>query len=353
MSDEVEQIGILKSAWKKREDGIWSIRDVKGLDLNPREGFTDDYFKIESTMEFLTPTPDQSVSGQYFALGTTEFFLRQSIVPIVAWKKGEAEIRTIGTGFFVSASGYLITAAHVLRDPIDEDYASVSELGTGQFKYEDGFAFGIVLPGNPVMRNAPVAMPDALREANFFLCPFEWTSHWGEQVDSPLVHKEPEFRLNSDVGICKVQEQPLLGPFQPLNVGLHGLNVGDRAVAIGYAEMKNIPVNGENYQPELVVSVGSVTNVVKHDNNSKLNSTPGPNFEFNARIPGKMSGSPILVGGGILTKGVVSRSWQNENHASGCLIAPTLSLPINDGNSLLELQKSGSEGIAQIHGAGL
>ena len=49
----------------------------------------------------------------------TEFLLRQSIVPIVAWNDGDDEIRCIGTGFFISATGYLLTAARVLRDPID------------------------------------------------------------------------------------------------------------------------------------------------------------------------------------------------------------------------------------------
>ena len=66
-----------------------------------------------------------------------------------------------------------------------------------------------------------------------------------------------------------------------------------------------------------------------------------------------MSGSPILVGGGIITKGVVSRSWQDENHASGCLIAPMMNLPLIGEKSLLDLMRVGEEGIAQIIGAGL
>ena len=88
-------------------------------------------------------------------------------------------------------------------------------------------------------------------------------------------------------------------------------------------------MGGDDYQPELIVSVGSVTTIYSNNMTEKQNSTPGPNFEFNAKIPGKMSGSPILVGGGILTKGVVSRSWQDENHASGCMIAPMIEFAIN------------------------
>jgi hypothetical protein len=59
--------------------------------------------------------------------------------------------------------------------------------------------------------------------------------------------------------------------------------------------MRNIRLGGDDYQPELVVFVGSVTTI--HPDNMKQNSTPGPNFEFNAKIPGKMSGSPIWLAG--------------------------------------------------------
>ena len=66
-----------------------------------------------------------------------------------------------------------------------------------------------------------------------------------------------------------------------------------------------------------------------------------------------MSGAPILVGGGIMTKGIVSRSWQDEKHATGCLVAPVMGLELRDNKSLLDLMKSGNEGIAQIYGADL
>jgi hypothetical protein len=118
--------------------------------------------------------------------------------------------------------------------------------------------------------------------------------------------------------------------------------------------MKNIPLDGkEEYEPELVVSVGSVTHVYPDNITDKQSTTPGPCFDFDARIPGKMSGSPILVGSGILTKGVVSRSWQGENLASGGLIAPILGLKLVSGKSLLELIGGGTEGIAKFVGAGL
>ena len=175
----------------------------------------------------------------------------------------------------------------------------------------------------------------------------------GADVESPLFHQKPEFMLHLDIAVCKVREHPLVGPYQPLNIGLHNLAVGHRAVAIGCAEMKNIRMADDDYQPELLVSVGSVTTIIPDNITEKQNSTPGPNFEFNSKIPGKMSGGPILVGEGAITKGVVSRSWQDENHATGCLIAPMMSLPLVHGKSLLDLQGSGNEGIAQMTGRDL
>jgi hypothetical protein len=263
-------------------------------------------------------------------------------------------MRCIGTGFFISATGYLLTAAHVLRDPIDENYASATQIDTRQHRLSEKLRFGVLLPTIPAMKTAPfISLPQEVRDARWFMCPFEWMQHWGKDVESPLLHEKAKFQIDLDIGVCKVRQHPLIGPYQPLNIGLHKLAVGDRAVAIGYAEMKNMRLSNDDYQPELIVSVGSVTAIFPDNIKEKGNPTPGPNFEFSARIPGKMSGGPILVGGGILTKGVVSRSWQNENHATGCLIAPMMSLPLVDGKSLFDLQRTGNEGIAEIVARGL
>ncbi len=350
-----DEIGILKSIWRKSEAGVWAVHDLKGIDLKPRTGFSRGYFKIENEVNLMTQAPGHIMNNFFATFGTTEFLLRQSIVPIVAWNNGDDEIRCIGTGFFVSASGLLMTAAHVIRDPVDENYTRVIQVNKDAQKLSDGLHFGALLPANPAMKNAPFQMHPAIREAKWFMCPFEWTYHWGRDVESPLLHQKPEFRPDLDVAVCKVLEHAVIGPYQPLNIGLYNLKLGDRAVAIGYPEMRNIRLGGgDDYQPELVVSVGSVTSIYRDNITEKQNSTPGPNFEFDAKIPGKMSGSPILVGEGVITKGIVSRSLgSNENHASGCLIAPMMSLPLTHGKSLLDLMKSGNEGIANIHGAGL
>jgi hypothetical protein len=349
-----DKIGILKSIWRKGEAGVWATHDLKGIDLKPRKGFSKDYFKIENEMNLMTQMPGHIMNNFFATFGTTEFLVRQSIVPVVAWNDGDEEIRCIGTGFFISASGLLMTAAHVLRDPIDENYASVTRVNKGTHKLSEDLHFGALLPANPPMKNAPFQMHPIMRETKWFMCPFEWSFHWGKDVESPLLHQKPEFKPDLDVAVCKVREHTWIGPYQPLNIGLHNLNLGDRAVAIGYPEMRNIRLGGDDYQPELVVSVGSVTSIHPDNMTKKQNSTPGPNFEFDARIPGKMSGSPILVGGGIITKGVVSRSLGGtEKHASGCLIAPMMGLPLVDNKSLLDLMKSESEGITYVQGAGL
>ncbi|MBR0828993.1 trypsin-like peptidase domain-containing protein [Bradyrhizobium manausense] len=349
-----DEIGILKSIWRKNAAGVWATHDLSGIDLKPRKGFSKDYFKIDDEVNLMTQRPGQIMNNFFATFGTTEFLVRQSIVPIVAWIDGDEEIRCIGTGFFISASGILMTAAHVLRDPADENYSSLTQVGERTHKFSEDLHFGALLPTNPAMKNAPFHIHPVMRDANWFMCEFEWAYYWGSDVVSPLLHQKPEFKPLLDIAVCKVQEHPLIGPYQPLNIGLYNLKLGDRAVAIGYPEMRNIRLVGDDYQPELVVSVGSVTNIYPDNITEKQNSTPGPNFEFDAKIPGKMSGSPILVGEGILTKGVVSRSLgSNDNHASGCLIVPMMGLPIIENKSLLDLMRSGNEGIANIQGAGL
>ena len=107
------------------------------------------------------------------------------------------------------------------------------------------------------------------------------------------------------------------------------------------------------YQPSLVVSVGSVTNIYPDNITKKEATTPGPCFEFDTKFPGKMSGAPVLVGSGIITKGIVSRSWQDERRASGGLIAPMMGLKLANGKNLLQIMQDGNEGMARIVGAGL
>jgi len=120
-SRQVNQgVGILKSLWRRNQAGKWTIHDLQELDLEPREGFEHHYFKIKPEIALLTRRPGPVFNNLFSTFGTTEFLLRQSVVPVVAWKQGDKRMRCIGTGFFISASGLLLTAAHVIRDPVDE-----------------------------------------------------------------------------------------------------------------------------------------------------------------------------------------------------------------------------------------
>ena len=106
--------------------------------------------------------------------------------------------------------------------------------------------------------------------------------------------------------------------------------------------------------PDVIKDLAAfLTNIYPDNITKKEATTPGPCFEFDAKIPGKMSGAPILVGSGLITKGVVSRSWQNERRASGGLIAPMMGLSLANGKSLLQIMQDGNEGMARMMGRDL
>ncbi len=99
-----------------------------------------------------------------------------------------------------------------------------AKLGGGRYKLSAALRFGILLPTNPAMRTAPfIKLDHAIRDALWFMCPFEWAHHWGNKVESPLLHQKPGFKLLLDIAVCKVVEHPLVGPYQPLNIGSHKL----------------------------------------------------------------------------------------------------------------------------------
>jgi hypothetical protein len=50
----MNDIGILKTIWRKNETGVWAGHDLKSIYLKPREGFTKDYFKIENEVNLMT-----------------------------------------------------------------------------------------------------------------------------------------------------------------------------------------------------------------------------------------------------------------------------------------------------------
>jgi S1-C subfamily serine protease len=143
------EVGILKSLWRKNQDGRWGIHDLKGLKLKPRAGFGSDFFPYESQMELMTSLPaTSSVHELFTSFGSTDFLMKQSILPVVAWVEGESFIRCIGTAFVISCTGYLITACHVLLDPQDRKYGKVMR-GSNAIRFMDGVRMGVLIPINP------------------------------------------------------------------------------------------------------------------------------------------------------------------------------------------------------------
>jgi len=342
-------LAILKPLWSRLPDGRWALHDMKGIRLKPKTGCSLDFFAFESDMELMTSTPPKNLHDMFASFGSTDFLVKQSILPVVAWVDGEETVRCIGTAFVVSASGYVITASHVLLDPQESGYGKV-EARVGQREIQSGLLLmGVIIPLNP-----------ATGVNAFHIVPFTEAWYWGKWEESPLLHEGNKLNRLTDVAICKLPERTDGSAYQALNLSLFPFEKGEGAFAIGYAKMKDIPVEYIDNKPkfgefnhELYVSFGEVTELYPDNHIKRDVPTPGPSFDFQARIPGKMSGAPIFGAQGAIIRGVVSRSFQDEKHASGCMIGPIMTLPFGGDKSLKKLMDAGTEGIAVTRGKGL
>jgi hypothetical protein len=338
------EVAILKTLWGRRPDGVWSIDDLKGLTLKPRAGFAPDFFQFESEVELMTSTPGGKNFHEVLAsFGTTDFLLKQSILPVLAWAKGATSIRCIGTAFVVSCTGLVITAGHVLLDPQESGYGGVIREGS-TLRFSGDLNMGVLVPLNP-----------AYGRTAFLFLPFELSWYWGEWQDSPLFHRKDEFKFLTDIALCKIPALPNGVPHQPLNLSLRRFKPGEEAFAIGYAEMPDIPITVRDgrpaiaaFEPDLYVSVGAVMEVFPENHLRKDVPAPGPCFDFRARIPGKMSGAPIFGGDGAVVRGVVSRSFSGEKHAYGAMLGPAMHLPLGEDKTLKSIMDKGNEGIPKV-----
>lgn len=342
------EISILKSLWTRESDFRWGISDIKGLTLKPQAGFDARFFKFESQMELMTTSPKGNIHSVFASFGPTDFLLKQSILPVVAWVESENLVKCIGTASIISCSGYLMTACHVLLDPQDRDYGDVVKQGN-TLVFGEGLNMGVFIPYSP-----------AYGSQGFRFLSFEKCWYWGEWEESPLFHESDRFVYLTDIAICKVSELPNGVPHQPLNLSLNPFKKLENAYALGYALMDDIPFDIEGGQPvlnkfvqDLYVSVGEVMDVFPENHVRKDVPTPGPCFDFKARIPGKMSGGPIFGAQGAVVRGVVSRSFSAESHSYGAMLGPTVHLPLAEGTTLKSLMESGNEGIAEIQGIDL
>jgi hypothetical protein len=154
-----------------------------------------------------------------------------------------------------------------------------------------------------------------------------------------------DFKLTSDIAICKVREKAGNYPHQPLAIiqsGIvgTGMGVGSHACALGYAGMADFDIDlnpaGQITAHKKFNLHGSTGKLIEFfpDNFVKpVVSTPGPCFSFGAKIPGGMSGGPIFDREGIFVHGVISRGWEDESgperFSFGSMLRPSMGLPIS------------------------
>ena len=81
-----EKVERSKSIWRQDPSGKWGVHAMKGLHLKPRAGSADDFFKIEDNIDLMTERPE-ILQNLFATFGGTEFLLRQSIVPVVAFRE--------------------------------------------------------------------------------------------------------------------------------------------------------------------------------------------------------------------------------------------------------------------------
>jgi len=232
---------ILKLFWERRKDGVYAIAGMKGLNLLAQSRRGEDLFPIHDDLVVVDGSP---------FVGTIKSLMGESVVPVVANVSGESKLRCVGTGFFVSCTGLMITAAHVITDPIERKYGKIT--GQNDLTLQSSkLNFGVLVPNNPIFQTA-----------GFSFYPFEWSLFLAEHRANPLPISGLDLKLTSDIAICKVPLRSGRLPHQPLTVvqsGIvgTGMRVGSAAYALGYAGMSDFDIElNEHGQPALMSALG-------------------------------------------------------------------------------------------------
>ena len=293
---------ILKTFFRKRDDGVWEITGLQGIDLHGGDTDEEDFYAIQ----------DGIVAIQGQLPSTIQHCLGESIVPIVVNVHGDRTLRCVGTVFIISCTGLLISAAHVITDPIDRQYGEVSEVDDLTW-HARRLSIGALVPSNPI-----------LEQPAYRFYPFEWCMFLAERRPNPLPFSGTELKLMSDIALCKMPPTSSGSNHQPLTIiqpGIvgKGIDVNTEATAIGYSGMTDIELRanekGEIFGDidfRLYASSGIVLERFPDNFEKREVSTPGPCFSFSAKIPGGMSGAPIFDHEGIYVHGVVSKGLEEE-----------------------------------------
>lgn len=339
-----EALQILTLRFGKGHEGEWSIQSMKGIDLKPRTNDNQSFF----------PLKDDLIMEQPSFIGTTRFLLGQSIVPVVAHVPGESVLRCLGTGFFISCSGLLITATHVVTDPIERKYGGITELDEVNWDLGD-LKLGVMIPLNPVSQGD-----------GFIYRDITWATFLAKRSESPLPIAGSNLKLTTDTAICQVDPIADGIPHQPLSIVQssivgHGMSVGKTATVVGYGDMQDVELRSEtdkvmsgDFQFNLHVSTGKIIERFPDNLIERQVPTPGACFSASLQLPPGMSGSPIFDAEGIYVHGVVSRGWTDESGLAqfgyGSMLAHSLKIPIKHLNdkTLYDLHKMPEHGFPKL-----
>jgi hypothetical protein len=343
MHETEEPLQILKLVFGKR-NGQLGIQAALPLPLRPKIEGSSDFFAVK----------DAVIGKQPDHIMTVLSSLGQSIVPIVAMVPGENALRCLGTGFFVSKSGLLITAAHVIADPIEREYGDVRTVdGLGWDTSRLGL--GVLVATNPIFQTP-----------GWLFRKIEWSGLLATYPENPLPFGHRYLKLTADTAICKVEEALPDLLYQPLAIiqpGIRGvgLQVGKGAIAIGYGAMADFAFDdrqdgdlASNGDFSLHLTQGKIIERFPENDIEQLVPTPGPCFSASLTLPGGMSGSPIFDDERIYVHGIVSRGLEDEHGPTafgyGSMLAPSLSLPLKfmGEKSLIDLMANSEHGIPRL-----
>ncbi len=340
---------VLKATFGPREPGAkWGIVALGSLQAEPVSERTFGVSRIKDGIH---------LAGQT-SFGPISYYLGQSIVPVVALSNDMSWMKCIGTGFFVSCSGLLVTAAHIIADPIESDYAASREVSNSTWQSE-AVTLGVMVPSNPIME-----------VSGYVFRHLEWATFLAEKAGSPLPFRRSHLQLNADIAICKVQQPDTRVPYQPLALiqkGIRGFGaaVGKSATAIGYGEMQDhieLKANGRQVKCDLPFQLNISTGVVlEHFADNAINRaspSPGPCFSASLPLPPGMSGSPIFDHEGIYVHGVASMGLSDSDgptdHGFGSMLAHAIQIPISalNGSSLVQIMQARDDGMIIMQGPG-
>lgn len=341
---------ILKLFFGIRE-GRYGIQSMSPMKLEPADGHSGQFYKIKNDLFHAQGMVDDLPN-----IGLLTEVIGQSIVPIVAQIPGESCLRCLGTGFFISCTGLLVTAAHVVSDPIEREYGKIEKSDDQKYNMKN-IKLGVMIPLNSVFYG----------DKFFIFRAIEWSVIIADDRSDIFGSRNIDIKLTADVAICQVESRAENAHYQPLSIvqkGMRGigLDVGKTALALGYGDMQDVDLSpvaknaiAGDFRFNLYASSGEILERFPDNITVREASAPGPCFTAAMKLSGGMSGSPIFDHEGLYVHGVVSRSLQLEDGLAplgyGCMLAPLLALPLATlgQKSVFDLLESDEHGMPKIY----